>query len=289
MNKIQPLQETPIVKIGNIYFKREDLNPTGSVKDRAVICQLEKAKKLKFKRVAISSSGNAGISTAHWANVLGLKATIFISPHTNLRKIEKLKSLDSKIEVTPKPIRDCFRYCKKENSYNMRQSLDLAAIEGFSLLGKEIRKQIASGEIKKPQAIFFPVSSGTTLLGVSRGLADLDISLFIVQPANHCPLANIFDQKYQPEDKTIADALVAKIIPRKKDILNMVKKSSGGGVVVSNKKILSADKFLKNNGIQTSYEGALALAGIWKARKEGIIGKNKNTMCLLTGKWYQRQ
>ncbi len=286
MNKIQPLPVTPVVKIGNIYLKREDLNPTGSVKDRAVIYQLEKARKLGFKKVAISSSGNAGISTAYWTNIVGLKSTVFISPRTNPSKIEKLKDLNCNIVVTTKPIRDCFRYCKEKSVYNMRQSLDPTALKGFSLLGEEIKKQIASGKMEKPKAIFFPVSSGTTLLGTSRGLADLNIGLFIIQPASHCPLASLFDNNYESEDEIIADALVAKIIPKKEDILKHVKRSGGGGIVVSNKKIMLADKFLKANGIETSYEGALTLAGVWKAEKVGIIEKGKNMLCLLTGKKY---
>ncbi len=287
MNKIQPLPETPIVKIGNIYFKREDFNPTGSVKDRAVICQLEKAESLGFKSVAISSSGNAAISTAYWAKTVDLRATVFISLYTNPGKLKILKKLDCEIRTTPKPIRDCFRYCKINNAYNMRQSLDPAALEGFSLLGKEIKKEVSLGKIEKPEAIFFPVSSGTTLLGICKGLRNnLNIRLFIVQPASHCPLASLFDKKYKPENKIIADALVAKIIPRKKDIIDSVKKSSGGGVVVQNKDIISADKFLTDNGIETSYEGALTLAGIWKAEKDRIVKKEKPKLCLLTGRKY---
>ena len=42
---------TPLVKIDNLYFKREDLNPTGSAKDRAIPLQIENLIKVNKNEV----------------------------------------------------------------------------------------------------------------------------------------------------------------------------------------------------------------------------------------------
>lgn len=287
MKKIQILPATSILKLENYSFKREDQNPSGSVKDRAVIRQLENARRLGHKEVAISSSGNAAISLAYWTQNTNMTANIFISPKINKGKLQKLEKLNCRLVVSLKPIRDCFRFCKQNNAYNMRQSLDPWAVKGFADLGKEIKKQLEELKLKKLKAIFLPVSSGTTLLGISREIEGLGIASFAIQPANHCPLSSFFDKDYRPEKKTIADALVAKIIPKKEEIIKQIKKSRGTGLVIQNNKIIEAQAYLKKNGIETSNEGALALAGAWKATKKGLISSSDQKLILLTGRWYQ--
>ena len=47
------MSNTPLIKLENIYFKREDLNKTGSAKDRAIIFQIENLKKQGFKSAVI--------------------------------------------------------------------------------------------------------------------------------------------------------------------------------------------------------------------------------------------
>lgn len=286
MDKIQPLPETPIVKICNLYLKREDQNPSGSVKDRAIIRQIEKAVEKGFGKAAISSSGNAAISLAYWARKTPLKTSVFLSPKTNRKKIERLERLDSKIVFSQKPIRDCFHYCQKNSAYNMRQSLDPEAIKGFSLLGEEIKKQLKSKNLN-PKAIFFPVSSGTTLLGTGSVLAKMKIASFAVQPANHCPLSSLFDSDFQPEEKVIADGLVAKVIPKKKEITNLLKNSGGSGLVVQNSRIIEASNLLRSEGVVTSYEGALAVAGAQKAIEKKMFSESDKLLILLTGKYYE--
>jgi len=288
--KSQLLSVTPLIKLNSFFLKREDLNPSGSVKDRAVIAQLAWAKKHGYKQVAASTSGNFGISLGFWTKRFDLKITVFVSPKISPGKIEKLKTLPLVLKTSPRPITACFRFCKEFGALNLRQSKDPRAITGFSSLGEEIASQIKKRRLN-PKSIFFPVSSGTTLLGVAQGLAKkgLDLAPFLVQPANHPVLAKIWDYKFRPEQKRLADALTAKVIPRKPEILRLIKKYQGGGVVVQNQAILKWHFWLKNRGINTSFEGALTLAGVEKARKLRLINKQTEVVCLLTGKDYSQK
>ncbi len=271
---------TPIVDLGGITFKREDLNPSGSVKDRAMRVQLESLKKRGGKKAAISSSGNAAISAAFWGKKMDIQITAFVSPKINKKKLSQLKKIKPAIKSSKKPISDCFKYCRANNAYNLRQSLDPEARKGYAQLGEEIYRQLGI-----PEAIFFPVSSGATLLGVTdffkkKGRLP---KIFAVQPASHPPLASKFDKDFIPEKEHLTDAIVAKHLPLKKEIISLIKKSGGSGVVVQNNDIIVAAKWLATKKTATCLEGALTLAGFRKIGKRLRINQ---PLCLLTGKDY---
>lgn len=270
---------TPIIRIGNIYFKREDQNPSGSVKDRSVIYQLAYAKQKGFKKGVISSSGNSAISLAYWSKKFGIKITAYLSSNADINKIKKLKSLGAKVVITNKPNSESFRHAKKERVYNFRQSTDPQAIKGYNELAKEIVHQIGN-----PEAIFFPVSSGTTLLGTGRNLNGTKI--FLAQSISHNPLSFIFDQKRNAGTKNLTKALVAKYIPLKRKIIELVKNSNGGGYTIDNDKIIMAKKWLNEHKIFTSNEGALALAAAIEAQNNNKI---KTCLVILTGKDYNEK
>ena len=270
---------TPIIKIDDLYFKREDQNPSGSIKDRSVIYQLSYARDKGFKEGVVSSSGNSAISLAFWSKRFEINITAYLSPKAEISKIEKLKALGAKVVITDKPNSKSFRHAKSKSVYNFRQSTDPQALKGYEELAKEITQQIG-----KPEAIFFPVSSGTTLLGTGRKLKDTKI--FLAQSAFHNPLSSAFDQEKNIDTNNLTKALVAKYIPLKNEINKLVKNSNGGGYTINNDKILIAREWLRENKIFTSNEGALALAAAWKAQKESKVNTG---LVILTGKDYNGQ
>ncbi|MFH1601830.1 MAG: PLP-dependent lyase/thiolase [Candidatus Shapirobacteria bacterium] len=288
MSKSQILTPTPLQSFESIFLKREDFNPSGSVKDRAVVVQLAWAKKTGYKKVAASTSGNFGISLGYWAKYFGLKIFVFVSPKTPKLKLQRLKTLPISLKITDYPIKDCFNFCRKNDVLNLRQSLDPRAYLGFSNLGKELAQEIKKKKIGKG-SIFFPVSSGTTFLGAMKGLEKAGCFLrpFLVAPASNPYLTSFWDQDYTFQKRKIASALVAKVIPQKEEIRKLVKRYQGSGLVIQNKDIIKWDSYLKKKGVQTSAEGALCFAGVEKAQRQGLINKKDKIICLLTGKRYE--
>jgi len=269
------MTNTPLIKIDNIYFKREDLNITGSAKDRAIQAQLKNAIVHKFSSAVISSTGNAAISAIHFCRQYAINLTIFLSPKIDRKKFSLIRQKTKKIIVSPKPISHAFKHAKKNHCYNLRQSTDPAALKGYQYIGLEIHQQL-------PQItdIFIPVGSGTTLLGVSISLPKT-AKIFAVQPASHCPIASIFDQQFQVENHTNTTSLSAKSLPLKNKVIATIKNSHGSGLVVQNKDVEKQQTYLKKNHILTSAEGALALAGYKKAVKQNQVGNFP--LILLTG------
>lgn len=269
------MTSTPLVKIDNVYFKREDLNTTGSAKDRAIQTQLKNAIAKKYSSAVISSTGNAAISAIHFCRQYAIDLTIFLSPKINKKKLSLIRQKNTKVIFSHKPISDAFKQAKKNQSYNLRQSTDPTALKGYRQIGIEIQKQL-------PQVtdIFIPVGSGTTLLGLSTGLPPT-IKIFAVQPASHCPIASLFDQNFRPENHTVTTSLSAKSLPLKNRIIDTIKNSHGFGLVVQNENVEKQQKYLNKNHILTSPEGCLALAGYQKAIKQKRVGNFP--LILLTG------
>lgn len=241
---------TPLIKIGQIYFKREDQNITGSAKDRAISLIIDEIVKNNFKEAVISSTGNAAISAQYHCNRSNIKLTCFVSKKINP---DKLKILNNPI-LSDKPISDAFKFAKANNAFLIRLSTNSFSKSGYQQIGKEIREQL-------PQAtsIFVPTGSGATAFGIASEFKNV----CIVQPASHCPLASHYDKNFAPETETITDALGAKLLPLKKHIF----KEIPHGVVVQNQDVINAQNFLIKNNITTSPEGALALAGYYKIKE----------------------
>jgi len=267
---------TPLIKLGDIYLKREDLNQTGSAKDRAIQKQIEHIKKLGLKKAVISSTGNAAISAAHFCSQNQIDLSIFLSPKINPAKLTIINKYPCHINFSLKPISDAIKFSKFKKAYLLRQSTDPYALIGYQEISREIIKQL-------PQitSIFIPVGSGTTLLGISQVLPK-SVKIFAIQSSSNCPLSKIFDKSYKPENKLITDALSVKFLPQKTEIISAIKKSNGSGLVIQNKEIIKNNIFLKIKKINTSLEGVLAFSGYLKAKKNNFkIGDFP--LILLTG------
>jgi len=270
------MSNTPLIKLENIYFKREDLNETGSAKDRAIVFQIENLKKNGFNNAVISSTGNAAISASHFCHLNKIELTIFLSPKVSPAKLALLKKNPCQIIFSDKAISDAFKFAKKNNYYLLRQSTDPSALVGYQEIAKELIK-----EIPLITSIFIPVGSGSTLFGISKSL-NSSVKIFAIQPASNCPLSRNFDQNYQPEIEKITDAISVKYLPLKSQIISVIKNNKGTGLVVQNKDIIKAQNELESKKIKTSLEGAMAFAGFKKAFKNKIdIGSYP--VILLTG------
>lgn len=253
---------TPLINLGNVYFKREDFNLTGSAKDRSLEMQVKYLASENYLSAVISSTGNAAISAQYFCQKYGINLTIFVSPHTDKSKLK----LIANYIVSNNPISDAFKFAKKNRSYLLRQSTDPIALTGYGKIATEIIKQLP-----QVSSIFVPVGSGTTLLGISQKLPK-SIPIFGVQPASHCPISSIFDHDYIPENITITDALGVKLLPLKNKVITAIKEHRGQGIVVQNKEVVQTQNYLKSNNIITSAEGALTLAGLNKIKSQYDIG-----------------
>lgn len=266
---------TSLIKLDNIFLKREDQNQTGSAKDRAILVQVENLISQGYQKAVISSTGNAAISALHFCQKNNIELTIFVSQKISPNKLKFIQNQTKNIIFSLKPISDAIKFSKKENAYLLRQSTDPKALIGYQSIGEEILKQQPN-----VTSIFIAVGSGTTMLGISQSLPNA--KLFAIQSAANCPLTKLFDPNYILEDKLITDSISVKSLPLKDKLVGTIKKSQGSGLVIQNQSILEAQKTLEQNNIETSSEGALALAGYYKAI-ENKLDPGLYPVIILTG------
>jgi len=289
------------------FFKREDLNPTGSHKDRSTAFLISAYIQQGLKNFVISSSGNAAISASRYCKQGGVSLTVFLSPSTPKEKINLIESVAT-IKYSDRPMSDAIKFARTTGAKLLRNSTDEYALEGTVSLGIELFKDISSytrklidGDSLSSQfSIFVPASSGTLAQGIYEGIKRVmsdettDASLNEVQsniknfPALHIvqttkinTLVAPFDKDFEKAGNSIAQAIVDRVGHRKTAITDAINDSHGSGWVVSDKEILEANKMLESEGIQCSYEGAMSLAGLIKAKKNGW--KIENAVCIITG------
>ena len=103
---------TPLVRLNNIvepgmatvYAKMENLNPSGSVKDRMAINMVKRAEEAGLLKpggtLVESTSGNTGLGLAMAAAVKGYRCVFTIPDKMSQEKIDMLKSYGAEVIVT---------------------------------------------------------------------------------------------------------------------------------------------------------------------------------------------
>lgn len=284
------------LELENIYLKREDLNPTGSHKDRGLAFEISAHIQDGKDEFIISSSGNAAISAVNLLKDTDKILHIFIPSSLSINKLQRLtKALGGKvpdeiikgkdgivenihIHFSKRPLSTAFSFSTTYGYTLLRGSTDKYGYEGFKTIAFEL---IDSG--KDFDHIFIPASSGTTAKGIFEGYKGaFHIPSFnIVQTTKINTLVHRFDKDYQPSVDSIAEAIVDRVGHRVKEVEEIIKNTNGNGWIICDKEIINAQNILQENGIISSNESALTIAAIIKAKSKGL--DIKNPVCIMTG------
>jgi cysteine synthase A len=181
-----------------LYAKAENLNMTGSIKDRMAMHILRKGYAqglLKPKSPIIeATSGNTGISFSAIGRALGHPVVIFMPDWMSTERINLIKSLGAKVNLVSKEeggflgsIRMAEELAEKtEGSFLPRQFSNEDNIEAHvTTTGPEIWWQLKFRSLT-PDAFIAGVGTGGTIMGTGRYLKEKNpaIKLHPLEPAN---------------------------------------------------------------------------------------------------------
>ncbi len=165
-----------------IYAKSENLNMTGSIKDRMALHILENAyKEEKIKsddKIAEATSGNTGISFSAIGRALGHQVIIFMPDWMSVERVELIRSLGAKIIPVSKEqggfvgsIKMSEEYAREDsNVFLPCQFSNTANVDAHYLTtGPEIVEQLNTIS-KSPDAFIAGVGTGGTVMGVGKFL-----------------------------------------------------------------------------------------------------------------------
>jgi cysteine synthase A len=180
-----------------IYAKSENLNMTGSIKDRMALHIMKRAYETgaikEDDMIVEATSGNTGISFAAIGRALGHPVTIFMPDWMSRERVDLISSLGAKINPVTKEQGGFLGSikmteelaAKNENVFLPCQFSNDANVEAhYENTGPEIWWQLMFRSLK-PDAFAAGVGTGGTIMGVGKRLKELHPSVKIhpIEPA----------------------------------------------------------------------------------------------------------
>jgi threonine synthase len=167
-------------------------------------------------------------------------------------------------------------------------------IEGKKIMGYELVEQF---RWKAPDVIIYPTGGGTGLIGMWKAFDELEQlgwidskrpKMVVVQSSGCAPIVKAFEEgKTKAEEwknpSTIASGLKVPLTIGDFLILDIIKKSRGTAISVSDKEILESMKeFTASEGIFVSPEGAATLAGLKKLKEQKFVSVSERILLFNT-------
>ncbi len=291
------------LNLEKVYLKREDLNPTGSFKDRSLAFQLSAKLQEGKSKFVISSTGNAAISAISYCKLFKSEIDVFVSKSIQADKLVRLLDIlniknfnhnllqgdnstlirkgNITIHFSIKPKSESIKFSQKTNSIHLRGSNDDLATIGYQTISFELLNQARDAD-----SIFIPCSSGTSTIGLYQGYFIQGFkspSIYIIQTTKVHPIASYFDKNFLKSEESLASAISDKVAKRKDQVIQVISNTGGSGFVSSNEDIMASQMlFKKYCGIEISFDSSLTLSGLIKSIKEGY--NLKRPVLIISGK-----
>lgn len=188
-----------------IYFKREDLNHTGSHKINNVLGQCLLAKKMgKTRIIAETGAGQHGVAAATAAALMDLECEIFMGKEDTVRQalnVYRMELLGAKVHPVTTgtmTLKDAVNDAMRDWTTRVDDTLYvLGSVMGphpfpmmvrdfQSVISKEAREQILEREGKLPTAVMACVGGGSNAMGMFYNfINDKDVRLIGCEAAGH--------------------------------------------------------------------------------------------------------
>lgn len=301
---------TPLVKsrhigkqlgLPNLYFKMENLNPTGSYKDRFAAALVNEMIRKGQKQCIATSSGNTGAALAAYCAAAQIKCLVVVVDGAPLGKLKQMQlygtellmikgfgisaAITSRVMDTlatltfasqlPLPI-SAYRFCPE-------------GMVGVETIAHEILDEL-EGETE----LFVPAGGGGLTLAVAKGVQAhaQNAKVHCIQPKGNDTIATslrkgIAAQAIGISTTKISGLQVANVLDGDQTIA-ACQATGGTGQTITDERILHWHKQLAfSEGIFCEPAGAVALAGVEKALKNREINPKANIVCLVTGSGFK--
>ncbi|MEM0072643.1 MAG: threonine synthase [Metallosphaera sp.] len=290
---------TPLIKgkVGEVYYKFEGANPTGSFKDRGMTVAISSAVNEGYKIVIAASTGNTAASAAAYSARAGLRIYLVLpKDKVAIGKIAQavlygatILEVEGSFDVGMKAVMKLYKdmgIVYPLNSFNPWR------LEGQKTIAYEIAE-----EIRVPDFVFVPVGNAGNIYAIWKGFTELRDAGIIdkvprmigVQAEGASPIAkaivnNLDTPQFVENPETIATAIrIGKPVNWRK-AMKAIKESQGTAVYVSDSEIVEAQKELaRTEGIGAEPASVASFAGYKKAIQEGLVDKSSEVVIVLTG------
>jgi len=290
--------DTPLVRskhiekqigCGELYFKLEGCNPTGSFKDRGMVVAIAKALEEGSKAVMCASTGNTSASAAAYAASMGLEAIIIIPEgKIALGKLAQAIAHGAKIVTIDGNFDQALNIVRRltqKHPVTLVNSLNPHRIEGQKTAAFEIVDELGDA----PDYMFIPVGNAGNITAYWKGF----VEYYQVGRARRKPkmmgfqaegAAPIVRGHIVDKPETVATAIrIGNPASWQKAV---TARDESGGVIdmVTDNEILTAQKLMATGeGIFGEPASAASVAGLLKISSRGIDLSDKKLVCVITG------
>lgn len=292
--------------IGELLFKLEGSNPTGSYKDRIAAVGIARLCELGKRAWAATSSGNAGAAMAAYGVRAGIEGHLFTLEKAARAKIAQIMAYGPQIRAVKRLGYDSqtelatwrnIRQVCQANEWMMlvtAHAFSPHAMEGVKTISYETVEQLG-GEV--PDVVYVPVGGGGLCAAIWRGFAEWQAAghalraprLVAVMPAGCDAIHQAWLRGASAVEPlaTVTSSISGLQLAAPPDgdlVLKYLTESGGWPVTVEDEATYAAQAMLaRREGLFVEPAAAISLAGVQADRAAGRLRGDERVLCLLTG------
>ncbi len=271
---------TPItqIKVGSqtIFAKMENLNPSGSIKDRIAKQIIEDAEErglLKSGMIIVEpTSGNTGIAFSFASSIKGYNFIAVMPEFASKERVKIMKQYGAEVILTPKEkgmkgaVDRAIQLTKKLKAFMPNQFENENNIIAQENTGKEILEQLEVVDV-----FVAGIGTGGTLIGVARALKEKNKNTKIIgiEPANSPLLSKGKIASHKIEG--IGEDFIPKIVEDNLHLIDEV-------MIVTDKQAIETARKLAKQGL---FVGISSGANVFASLKIAKKLKNKKIVTVL--------
>ncbi|MEZ4587879.1 MAG: threonine synthase [Gemmatimonadales bacterium] len=282
--------------LGELLFKHEGQNPTGSFKDRGMTVGATHAARLGVGAVACASTGNTAASMAAYAAQAGLTAVVLVPEgRIALGKLAQTVAYGAKILAVRGDFDACLRLVDEGGQalgLYLLNSINPFRLEGQKAIVLELLDQLGWNP---PDWIVLPAGNLGNLSAFGRalsearalGLIDRLPRLAAIQAAGAAPFAKSFADgfatRHRVDAETVATAIRIGDPASYERAVESIRLTNGVVTTATDAEILEAKAAIDRAGVGCEPASAASLAGVRRLVREGTIAPTERAVAVLTG------
>jgi len=284
--------------VPHLYVKDESRNPTWSFKDRMASSAISRAKEISAGVVVVSSSGNAGSSTAAYAARAGLKSMVFTIQEFPQTMRTQMQVYGSFLVACPTMLDrwkmvgacvDAFGWFPIGGYSDPPVGSNPFSVDGYKSIAYEVVEQL---EWRAPDVMAFPVGHGDAFSASWRAFTEWR-ELGLVESAPRMVAAEVFGPLERalregrdfvtpvPTSPTVA--VSAGTHTSTYQALKAIRGSKGTARRIPEQDIIAMQRLLaETEGIYVEMASVLGLAAVRQLAIEGWIREHETVVTVLT-------
>lgn len=285
--------------LADLWVKDEAIIPTGSFKARGAAVGISRARELGVQHFALPTNGNAGAAWALYGARGGLHSTIVMPQAAPTITRNETALAGGRLFLIDGLISDAGRVVAagiaEHGWYDASTLKEPYRIEGKKTMGLEIAEQF---DWRLPDVILYPTGGGVGLIGIYKGLRELQSlgwiqgplpRLVAVQASGCAPIVRAWQQgasESTPWEDASTRAFGINVPKALGDFLVLAAIADTGGCAIAiedHDTLQTLAEVARQEGSFVCPEGAAAFAAARQLRESGWIREHERVVVLNTG------